>query len=688
MSVSGLGHSCWVPAGRRPLYKMLVLVLLLTVLGRPATALAARPQQEPDALADHLPLLVRDVPDPASRAAVDAYDRARLLYPQDAAEVFSQAWKGLVVPPAARKDTEALRRLLLTSQWGQTPGVKAPKVSARALEALAQEPRNAGRLNNAAVALFMFGVSISYGAQVTSVDGVPVEDTSDSYIWGVQDSALWLLKETEKAFGPSRAVTLNQAYYNSVVPTSHYPLAPAIADAQRWLAVDPTDRTARLLLANLQSRQADAPDALEQAVRTLAPLLEDGATAPLGHTALGDAYLASASLRQPEAPFLARELAERALEEYDRSLALRPGPGPHAGRAAALDLLGETQQAIAAQTEAVKLTPESVAFLLDLATLQEKVGDARGMQGSARRALDLTMNGWNPPLREVRLLTSRAPGGTVEFGVTAARSYLGFSVGSGAPHAGVWRTPQGGGYILVDDAVPRTNDRNVTVARRTGFTPDQAALTAISAALLLRDEQAALEAAELWLDRFDTDPALAGNPTYRQTRDAAVITAYWGAYLAANPDPKEEFYANVGEDPTTALWFAQNELRRAGKFADAARLCRAVSKIPVKRRFSPAAVQQCLGESASLAGDYSTAAEALGRAARASEAEATRNFAPLADSAVLLHVRAAAAAQAMGNEAAALQFLRRAATDDSADPLTSAAAFNELGDLALDRGDP
>lgn len=403
---------------------MLAVVLLLTLIVRPVSALAARPQQELDALADHLPLVVRDLPDAASRTAVQAYDRARLLNPQDAAGVFGQAWKGLVVPPGACKDVEALRRLLLTSQWGETPGMKAPRVSAHALAALAREPRNAGRLNNAAVALFALGVSISYGQQTPTVDGVPLTDTTESYIWGVQDSALWLLRETEKAFGTSRAVTLNQAFFDSLVASSHYPLAPAIADARRRLAAEPTDHTARLLLASLQARQADAPDAPEQAARTLALLLEDAATAPLGHAALGDAYLASASLRQPEAPFLARELAERALEEYDRALGLRPDPGLHAGRAAALDFLGETEQAIAAQTEAVRLAPESVDFLLALATLQEKAGNARGMQVTASTALDLTTHGWNPPLSEVRLLTSRAPGGAVGFGVTPARSYL------------------------------------------------------------------------------------------------------------------------------------------------------------------------------------------------------------------------------------------------------------------------
>lgn len=647
----------------------------------PVSDISTQRGQPLDDLVDDLPIVVRDLPDERSRFAVEQYDQAHLLVSREVNQAFAQAWDSLVVPPNARKHTQALRHLLETSQWGTVPGTTAPRISARALAALADDPYNADRLNNAVVALFSLGVSVAHGEQLATADGGSDEATGETYVWGVQDSALWLLGEVQRVFGPSRAVLLNQAYFSSVTPSSDYPLAPAIKLVEQQLRTEPSDRTARFLLGNLQSRQADNPDALEAATQTLRPLLEHPGTASLGHAALGDAHLAVASLKQVEAPFLARDLAERALEEYNLALRSSGDPGLHAGRAAALDLLGDTEQAVDAQRWAVQTATDSVDFLLTLATLREKAGDAQGMQASARKALSLTMDDWNPLLREVRLVSSRG------FGVTPARDYMGFSVGSGRDHAGVWRTPQGGGYILTDDAIPRTNDRDVIENRRTGFAPDQAALAAISADLLLQADSTALQDAQLWFDRTDADPRLAGHSSSRERRDASIITAYWAAHLAANPEPSEEFYANVGEDPTVALWFAQNELRRAGKFVEAAKLCERVAELPRKRGFSITAAQQCLGESSYLAKDYTTAFAALRKAARQSEAEAGTVVNQVADGHVLLHIRAASAAQAIDRDGVARQMLRLAATDDTADPLSASAAFNELGDLGLDDGD-
>ena len=241
----------------------------------PVPTLTPLPDPAPDARstldgpADPLPVVVRDLPNPASRLAVVDYDAASLLEPQDAADMFLHAWKGL----AGSVPAEAVDAVLgvagglsLSTPEEFSPDLGSPEFAAAidaVLPALAVNPRNADRLNNAAVALFALDLGNGTGPVLTELHGVPLVESFDH----LQNAATRLLAEADRAFPPSRAVLLNLGFFTSLrrspVDDGARPdalrdpsaiFAQAILQVERHLAIDPGDRTARLLLGSLQVR--------------------------------------------------------------------------------------------------------------------------------------------------------------------------------------------------------------------------------------------------------------------------------------------------------------------------------------------------------------------------------------------------------------------------------------------------
>src|SRR6185436_870749 len=119
-----------------------------------------------------------------------------------------------------------------------------------------------------------------------------------------------------------------------------------------YVRAHPNDVTPRLLLSYLlSSRETDAD--LEGALAALEPLVRSTSTEAIGHLARGDAMLAHAETRRAESPMLARRLARDSVVEYDEAATHAGAPDAYAGRALALDILGDLRGAIEAQRAAV-----------------------------------------------------------------------------------------------------------------------------------------------------------------------------------------------------------------------------------------------------------------------------------------------------------------------------------------------
>jgi len=598
---------------------------------------------------DLLPLVEREFPDLASRRAADDFAGATLLAPQGAAQMFLDAWDSLVVPAGARPAVLQLAgRMVGDDTYVGLPENDPPdfrSVLNTAFAALVAQPQNAGRLNNAAVALFFLGVANEYGRPVSQLRGLAVARSGR-----VEDAALRLLAEVERRFPDDRAARLNYAYLRSIVPTGGNAIEFAIAPAARQLARDPADRTARLLLASLQVRQNGSDDGIAEASATLAPLAGDAATAALAHAALGDAYLIGGRMHQAEAPFRARELAKRALAEYDRTIELSSDAGGYAGRASALALLGAFPEAIAAQQRAL----------------------AAGA-------------GWNPPLRTLRLESTVDPSGLSTDLVDGDSGYLGLSAGSDRAHAGVWREPQGGGYIVAFDLIPRVDDPvfgGTEQRRRVLPAPDVAAMLAVAASTVSGDIDGAAADAGSWEQTILRGPGTAGNPHWEPFRvDLVRGVALAPALVAGRIAP-------AGVDQTPLMQYAQTVLRRAGRFAEAAAFCRRMAGAPAGFVDRPAALQ-CEGEAAFHAGQTADAARALQEAYQlrldrpADEVPATIET-PMP----VLALRAAAAAQAAGdlNRARALFATHTTSKEYLSEALVQAISLDKIADLDLDAG--
>jgi hypothetical protein len=158
---------------------------------------------------DHVPLFSA-VPDVASRAAVDAYRRARIFDADDAKAAFVAAWGALRVPPEARSTVDQFAADLLDP----TTTGDLPDRADRVFDALGSDTDNGVRLTNAAVMLF------GYAALVDSEIAAKPEGADYPYGWHVESMVVRLLDEVADRFGPSREQTLNQAVYVSLIGSS------------------------------------------------------------------------------------------------------------------------------------------------------------------------------------------------------------------------------------------------------------------------------------------------------------------------------------------------------------------------------------------------------------------------------------------------------------------------------------
>ena len=174
-------------------------------------------------------------------------------------------------------------------------------------------------------------------------------------------------------------------------------------------------------------------DAVEQALATLAPLRDDPATMALGDALSGDAHLAAASIQRDAAPAFARQQASLALEAYQRAGAGAADAGVLAGRARALELLGDVAGAAGAIDQATALASSSLDLLVDRARLAQLGGDIARAAATANAAVDATA-GWDPPLSTVRWMASP---NADDDPFPDDRGLLGWSVGSIADHVGV-----------------------------------------------------------------------------------------------------------------------------------------------------------------------------------------------------------------------------------------------------------
>jgi tetratricopeptide (TPR) repeat protein len=414
-----------------------------------------------------LPLLVDDVVDQPSQAALARYRQAGVLDTPDVRAAFEAAWAALVVPPDAAPQIATLGTDLLAGLESITD------LRARlddVLDPLVADVSNRDRLTNAAVVLFSFGALVDTGL------GAPPPDIGSPEFYGAsrEDAAIAVLESTGRVFGATRETTLDLAYFVSVTDTT-----AGLDRAVEQLDPQSGDVTALLLLASLQSRQVRNSRGYEDALATLAPLVADPDTEALGRAARGDAYLAAASIRATDAPRTAKVLAARAVAEYDTALGRSSDPGLFAGRARALARLGDLAHAQDAMSRAVALAPESVDFRIELAALSEAAGDPMGMRTAARTAFGMATAGWNPSASAVRLVLTNVPG-LISLAAPGDLGFLGASIGSDRDHVGLARFGQGGGGIIGVDVVPKVPDPATDDWRRGGVPADVAASMAIA----------------------------------------------------------------------------------------------------------------------------------------------------------------------------------------------------------------
>jgi tetratricopeptide (TPR) repeat protein len=614
---------------------------------------------------DDLPIVVRDLPDESNRTAVADYERATVLNPEPLVAMFSDSWEGLVLPSGDDAGAEAVHELgtrVADHPEESKEGID-PDVAREAMETLAVDSRNADRLNNAAVALWLYGVT-------HDIDPV-TQKVAVGYAEYVQQAAVHLLEITNEGFPGNRAVLLNLAFLRGVVPVNPDRDFGGAVFARQVLDGDAADLTARLLLASLQSRKADDPDGVAGAEDTLEPLLTDAdpARAALGHSALGDAQLAAATIRRPESPADSRRHARMALAEYETAIAAAPDdPGLHAGRALALEALDEIEGAIDAQQTAVRLAPESIDLLVGLARLEELNGDIDGLRSSADTALELPRRGWDPSIAGLRFVTD--PYG---FAVRGDYGFLGWSAGSERDHLPVKQTPQGGGVVIVS-SIARTNEPELDHGLRALVAPWAAARLALHGAI---DEGRRNEAATLpvlW------DRTLPWSSAWMN--DFIDAAGFVGSGQLATADPSDLTASQ------RVIETAETSLRRGGRYDRAAELCRGLAVSS-----TDAAVQaqawRCAGENTFLSGQpVATAAEDLINGLQASLGIGA-GLPGGGRGDPVLRLLAGDTTSAAGDGIRAERLLRQAVADDSSteSPVQLVAALH-LGDFELAAGEP
>ncbi|HET9851724.1 MAG TPA: hypothetical protein VFP56_04370 [Candidatus Limnocylindrales bacterium] len=588
-----------------------------------ATSLAAR--------LDHLPIVTSPDALPDDFLATASYGRATVGETTEIAQMYTASMRALSVPDDARRLVDEMLRLLDEPEDVAKQATGVEVTFRLATDALRGDSLNADRLNNAAVAMWSFGV-------VEAIDG------SDEDNWYFQFAAIRLLEAATLAFPDHRPLLLNLAFLKAT--TADLELTGG-EEAGRLLQRDPGDLTARALLASIQSRRGDVPDGAERALATIQPMLDDPATAALGEALAGDAHLAVASVRRAVAPTQARREAGLALAAYDRAAGLSADPEIQAGRSRALELLGDLQGAAAAQAMAAA-EQGSMDLDIDLARLSHRTNDLARLGSLADSLVDRVLDGWDPSLASVRYVVATS---FVAERVPEDRGFLGWSIGSASDHVPVTPFEEilggGPGVVTVDtvDLDFPGVDHEIAV----NLAPRSAWRLALIAAILDGDDIAAQRLDDEWKATVTWDAF------WRDYVDAARISA--GGTAAFDRDLDLD-----------ALDVAQRAFVRAGRPADAAELCRRLE------------VLACAGTNALRASEPGALDELRG----AFEAAETRESnEPLSELRMLI----AAAAEQAGDTATMEAFLTATAGADDAGALRVRAAL-KLGDLRLGAAEP
>jgi tetratricopeptide (TPR) repeat protein len=574
---------------------------------------------------DALPIFVDDLPTAADHEATALYRQATFRNPDALGQLYVAAFASIDVGEAGAAALLELQALIEEDPEDLTESDAQPTIRA-ALAALGTDPRNVDRLGNAMLAAWLYGV-------------LAAVDDNDAYSWHLQEAALAVLFEINRVHPGRRVTLLNLAFLTTVMPGLDFSGEPLAAAA---LALDPADVTARALLASIQSRRADAIDGAEQALATLAPLIADSGTAALGHALAGDAHLAASNVRRAEAPGSSRRDARLALNAYDHALGLAQDAGLHAGRARALERLGDLPAAAAAQAQALALAPGSLDFKVELARLRQRAGDDAGLREAAESAVVTVSAGWDPAVVGARFVT--AP---LDAALPDDRGFLGWSIGSDVDHLPVSPNPDtgAGSGVVVVETVP-SEPPGIDLELASTLAPRAAWRLAFDAAILDGDSATASSLEATW------NRVVPWRGDWEDHVDAASL----GPASAG------------GGASASSTRIAETAFQRSARFDRATELCHILGDLA------------CAGENEYLAKD---AASALRDLTTAYEAALEDPDGPDPE----LRMQIAAAAEAMGDVRTAAAFLAETAGADDAGAWRAVAALR-AGDLRLAEADP
>ena len=602
-------------------------------LPAPATGAAAG---ETEAI-ELLPIVERP-DDAAERGFFDSFAELDLADPDSVILALIEAWDQFEVGPVA--ELFAARALDLEVQ-NPRDTTELAALERDALAQLKTDPAHARHINDLAIGLFALGFATEDAFEPVGIFAGR---------WATRDASYRMLALGLEAFPDDRTLTINYGALASVAPEYAIVgdgLVDPVRTLGRWIDRHRDDVTARLLLAHLEGRGETDRD-LDRALVTLEPLIRSKSDATVGHLARGDAMIAHAETRRTESPLLARRLARSALDEYDAAARDSGLADAYAGRALALDILGELDAATEAQRVALERDPGSAAWWLRLAVLEGCAGDETGRAASAARALE-AIEASPARLGASRLIMADYSASVV----VADRGFGGYSLGSGEMPLGViWPSPEGT-VILVDldpfDAPPSCMPLDETEAQ----------VSALEEAML-----AALAQGDAATARSLFDGHSRGTEREQDARDMGTVA-----------DLLERI--TTDDDHVDALLAVQGRLDPAvaGPLCDAMLLTGTFSSSTLRTFEVGQGLGACIAESAWRAGNEEAAHDAMQRTIAMDEEGPVEG---------LRFLQAGMVAEAIGETAEARGAYRRAA----ADPGTIVAALVRLGDLTLTEGDP
>ena len=526
-------------------------------------------------LLEPLPLVVHDLPDAESQLVVEIYNRTRLTDNQSALEMLAAAKTAIPIPSHLQ---------LTWNSWLEDPDDRP--IPLAIVDILAEDPRNADRLSNLAVAMFMSVFTMMEGNQMFSH---PVAKSIE------------LLDQASILFPGARSPILNYVFLNSVTFID-FADPERLADLDAYLEANDQDAIAIMLATSIylngsiSGYDQDIETLRRQAERLLAG--EDPALIAFGHSLLGDltiGYLRNGSFRAytraDMEPFTVIHGARQALRHYDQALEYSDDPSIYAARALALSLIGDHEGAVASQERAVALNPDSVALSLDLANLhlaKPAVGD------EARKAIE--------DAREIerRLLNRVLDDSEVLFMDIRIGTDINPFVANRPERMDIYLAPgmAGGGFTVAFDELEAESIRPHV---QWGVYPTNRSLLGLwRKSEALGDLQGVDDDLTLLLavrDRTNLE-----NMSYFGTSDEYETSALIAALVAEPSQASRLDHEDVPQILTASQW-----LSYTGRHDDALSLCRTA----IEKSIEPQGEASCLALSAFFAGDYDLARKAF-----------------------------------------------------------------------------